>query len=546
MSKKTIVAARYVRNSDPSKKDSEVLKAQAEALAEYAKRMGYECPDRLLYADAISALKYPYWERSELMKLWDDAERGEFDVVLCTEFIRLARKSSEQYAIMEYLKRFHVTVESISEKFEDTAEGHLLHAVQGFLGEVEAEKIRIRTLRGKQHRATKALTGQGSTPTYGYVWVDGEEYKKERYALNLSVIAVVDSEEWTEVTVILFCYESCLKGISLRQIAMTLTRLGIPTRLGKDAWDLSTVRQILKNENYTGTAYNGKWTRDENGKYSRETYIRLPDGIYPKIIEPETFERVQRQLVINSEMAIRNNPHPEESLLRGLAFCGVCGKKLHCKHRNQIRKGRKTLENSEYNCYTHTGAEDAVNHHYAAIACPTLDTLAWDFAVPYIKNPQRIREHITAMRGQVAQRNHSQDLEKEVERINKSVANLYRLAEALDPDDEEGMRELQTRLNTLQHDKREKERLLIGIVDVEDKQAKLLAALDRFEAWANTVRPFLDDPTYNLSFADKREALLILGVKATLWPSQGYKKRADLELSPPDIARFCDYDFGTR
>src|SRR5215831_11805609 len=84
----TLVAARYVRNSDPSKKDSEVLKAQSDALLEYGKKKGYECPDHLLYADAISALKYPYWERRGLMRLWDDAERGEFDVVLVTEFIR--------------------------------------------------------------------------------------------------------------------------------------------------------------------------------------------------------------------------------------------------------------------------------------------------------------------------------------------------------------------------------------------------------------------------------------------------------------------------
>ena len=65
MKTKTLVAARYVRNSDPAKKDSEVLKAQADALAEYGKQMGYECPDYLIYADAISALKYPYWERRD-------------------------------------------------------------------------------------------------------------------------------------------------------------------------------------------------------------------------------------------------------------------------------------------------------------------------------------------------------------------------------------------------------------------------------------------------------------------------------------------------
>src|SRR3989442_6241212 len=173
MNKHTLVAAIYARNSDPSKKDTEEQQAQVDALAAYAKNMGYATEGRLIYRDAISALKYPYWERQALMHLWDDAERGEFDIVLCTEFFRLARKSSEQYAIMEYLKRFKVEVVSITEKFEDSAEGRLLHAVQGFLGEVEAEKIRIRTLRGKLHRATIALTGQGSTPTYGYVWVDG-------------------------------------------------------------------------------------------------------------------------------------------------------------------------------------------------------------------------------------------------------------------------------------------------------------------------------------------------------------------------------------
>src|SRR5258708_39392121 len=104
--------------------------------------MGYGTEEGLSYKDAICGLKFPYWERPALMNLWDDAERGEFDIVLCTEFFRLARKSSEQYAIMEYLKRFKVEVVSITEKFEDSAEGRLLHAVQGFLGEVEAEKIR--------------------------------------------------------------------------------------------------------------------------------------------------------------------------------------------------------------------------------------------------------------------------------------------------------------------------------------------------------------------------------------------------------------------
>ena len=80
---------------------------------------------------------------------------------------------------------------------------------------------------------------------------------------------------------------------------------------------------------------------------------------------------------------------------------------------------------------------------------------------------------------------------------------------------------------------------------VEERQEKILTALERFEAWAARVRGFLDDPTYTISQQDKISALLILGVKATVWPaSGGFEERLRLKLAPPDIARFCDFDFG--
>src|SRR5947199_8906170 len=99
---------------------------------------------------------------------------------------RLARYASEQFAVIEHLKRYNVRVESITEKFEDTAEGRLLMSIQGFLGEVEANKIKIRTSRGKHHRAKQALLGQGN-PCYGYKWADTDSYTNGCYVLNLDV-----------------------------------------------------------------------------------------------------------------------------------------------------------------------------------------------------------------------------------------------------------------------------------------------------------------------------------------------------------------------
>ncbi len=569
MSQKTIVAARYVRNSDPSKKDTEVQQAQADALAEYARKMGYECPDTLLYKDSISALKHPYWEREDLMRLWDDAERGMFDVVLVTEFFRVARTSAEQYAVIEYLKRFKVELISITEKFEETPEGQLMFAIQGFLGSVEAEKIRIRTVRGKQHRASKALTGQGKYPTYGYLWIDGEEYTRERYILNLTVIHIdANGCEWTEVKVIEFCFDACLSGMSLYQIALTLTRLGIPTQRGKEAWDPSTIRRFLTNICYTGEGYNGKYAKEQT---------KLADGIYPKIISRETFDAVQRQLALNTEMSLRNNHHPKEGLLRGLVYCGLCGHKMQVKHFNKPGGHRHyKVKPPAYYCYQNNGLTDVRSHHTVTIDMANMDLRAWKFAVPYIKDRSAMRRHVEALRKQVKKRDHSQDLEKEIDRLSKSIANLYALAAVADPNDKDGLQAFQNQLISLQNDKRDKERLLNGVTSNEERQEKLLTALvqdstnvfiydsrpeadrepqssertcdtlylDRFEKWGDRIRPYLNDPHYVPSFDDMREAVLVLGVKVIVWPaSDEYEDRAKMTLLPPDIARFCDFDF---
>jgi len=173
--------------------------------------------EHLIFKEAVSAIKVPYWERRELLRLWDESERGSFDVVLVTEMFRIARFASEQFAVIEHLKRYNVRLESISEKFEDSAEGRLLMSIQGFLGEVEANKIKIRTSRGKFHRAKQALSGQGQ-PAYGYVWASTKAYSNAYYELSTRVFYDAAGNEWSEVKVVAWVYDGCLSGMSLRQM----------------------------------------------------------------------------------------------------------------------------------------------------------------------------------------------------------------------------------------------------------------------------------------------------------------------------------------
>ena len=517
MEKKVTVAAIYVRNSDSSKMDTEVQKAQLEALLKYAEENGYEVREHLIFKEAVSAIKVPYWERKELLRLWDESERGSFDVVLVTEMFRLARFASEQFAIIEHLKRYNVRVESITEKFEDSAEGRLLLSIQGFLGEVEANKIAIRTSRGKHHRAKQALSGQGQ-PAYGYVWGSTKEYSNSYYVLSTRVFSDNKGRKWTEVKVIEWVYDGCIRGMSLRQMAVTLTQMGVPTRAGKQVWGVTTLRKILTDEKYTGRAI----TTTGDGE------IEIA-GLVPRIVSDETFERVQVQLTLNAEMSPRNNKHPKETVMRGLVFCGECNRRMHVKH--YLNAHGNHTQQSCYKCGRNDGLTDRLHKHNISIACSYLDKEAWEFAVKHIRNPQLIHTHVQDLQKQIPTNNHSESIEENIAKINKAIANLYELAEvAVDTT------ELKERLVDLQLKKRDLERLQMGVMNTQEKREQLRTVLKRFEEWAAGQRKFLDNPTYTISLDDKISAILFLGVKATVFPVNGHE-RVKMELMPPDIDR---------
>ncbi len=523
--KSIVVAALYVRNSDSSKMDTEVQKAQLEALRKYAKEHGYEVREELIYREAISAIKCPYWERKELLHMWDDAERGLFDVVLVTEMFRLARYASEQFAIIEHLKRYDVRVESTTEKFEDTAEGRLLMSIQGFLGEVEANKIAIRTSRGKHHRAKQALSGQGQ-PAYGYVWADTKNYTNAYYVLSTRVFYDNTGREWTEVTVVEWVYDGCLHGLSLRQMALTLTQWGVPTREGCAVWGATTIRKILTDYKYTGRALT----------HSDEGDVEIV-GLVPRIVSDEVFAQVQQQLALNSEMSPRNNKHPKDTIMRSLVFCGICKRRMHVKHYVNAHGNR--IQQSVYKCGRNDGIDEKLHKHTISVSCISLEAEAWQFAIEHIRNPQLVHAHVASLQAQIPETNHSESLAESIGKLDKAIQNLYKLAEvAIDTKD------LEERLVELQLKKRDLERLHQGTVSTEEKQEQLRSALDRFEQWANSQRQFLDDPTYKPSLDDKIAAILFLGVKATVFPVNGHEdlpagqtRRVKLELMPIDIDR---------
>ena len=87
-------------------------------------------------------------------------------------------------------------------------------------------------------------------------------------------------------------------------------------------WPLLRVREILKNEQYTGAYIAGRSFQDESGSRYRtpkSEWIIIPDK-YPAIVSKEVFEQVQS--IISQR---KRKMQPFNYLLRGKIVCGTCG-----------------------------------------------------------------------------------------------------------------------------------------------------------------------------------------------------------------------------
>jgi hypothetical protein len=90
-------------------------------------------------------------------------------------------------------------------------------------------------------------------------------------------------------------------------------------------WPTLRVREIIKNEQYTGAYIAGRTFQDENGrKYHtpKSEWIIIPDK-HPAIVSKKAFEQVQ---AINSQGKRKMQPH--NFLLRGKIVCGTCDRAM--------------------------------------------------------------------------------------------------------------------------------------------------------------------------------------------------------------------------
>src|SRR5260370_2956393 len=458
------------------------------------------------------------------MRLLEDARQGEFDVVIVNEFGRLSRRQVEQAVIIDLLERAGVKIESVTEKFEDSPIGHFMRAVYAFMAEIEREKIMERTDRGRRKKAREGnLLGQGAAK-YGYKWTD----KRTAYLYNDEVIHVeTDDTAWTEASVVTWIFNQLHQRVSQRRIALTLNEKGVPTRKG-GAWLQSTIKVIAKDPQYTGDARALRY-KCENGKDGWrpvEEQIILPAGTIPPLVSHEQFKEVQAILKDNKAFSERNNGDPSSSLFRGLCKCGTCNYTMHVQRHITYDASR----GDQYRCVRKTGIVG--DSHTVTILVSEVDEKGWEVAMEHIKDPSLMRISVDKLLADLKSDNETQDvLAKQFEDLKRQFRNLWVMAENCT--DNDSLATLTARLNQLETEKRQLEGLQREIDDEEELKEKLEKELTKFVEWADKVRPLLSDPSYIPTYQEKRLAVLILGIRAKVFPDKGYPYQVKINVPPP-------------
>src|SRR5260221_1444776 len=526
--RKHIIYAAYVRESDQSLEFSATMDSQKQAIRDFCAKNGWELSEDLIYTEALSSTKLSYRQRPKVLEALDAAKRGVFHVLLVNEYGRLARKQVEQAVLIEMFKEYGVQVISCTEQFDETPIGNFMRAAFAFQSEIEAAKIAQRTARGKRDRArlSKRWLGIGHAG-YGYKWADET---RSAYAIN-DVIFYVDPDgvEWSEYKVVVFIFDRLDEGWSLRRVRNYLLDKGIPTRRGKPVWQRQTIHQIARNPNYTGKAVAFRWQKVEGKKgmvlRDEADHIPLPDGTIPAIVSVEQFERVQKQFAQNKQESTRNSKWPETGLLKyGLAKCAFCYGTCILHH-----AGPHGYHVHAYECCDIGKNGKRCN---VSLRIDSVDEEAWMMAVEHIRTPQLVLARINEIMAERKQDDDSRTIKRSLEEVKKKIK--YPLSLPIDANDKDEIENIKGRIATHQKQKRDLERLLVDIENEEEKQCKITKAIDEFLVWCDKVRPFIDDPDYVPTYAEKRRAVVILGITGTIYPA-GSKHRFTLDLAPPSI-----------
>ena len=466
------------------------LQTQLEACQEAARSRGLEVPEGFEFCEQASGGDL---ERPLLSLARELVRTGQAATLIAYSTDRVARNPVHLFIVAEECEDNGAELLLVSEPLDSTPEGQLIRYVKGYAAQIEREKTRERTMRGKAAvaRAGRLPIGTGSG-LYGY---DYDKTAKCRTVRESEASVVREAFAWA------------VEGASVYEVARRLNARGIPTKRAA-LWCPRTVSKMLTNEAYTGvTIYGRQRTRKaKGGRIERHARPRAEwiqvDGFTPAIIDKVNFDTVQRELRNRPKRGRPRNPY----LLTGYIVCADCGRPLV-----------GTLMGKRYRYYrcraTWATAVSPKTCNVGYINADKLESDIWDTVKGVLEDPKLILGELRRTQSAEPSMNaEAENLRGELRRLKGQESRLVRLfefgeiSEGAIRERAEALREEREGIGRRLHDiERQAEAVRRGRVREEE-----------IFGYCAQVRDRLADFDYE----GKRLAFRALEIKATVRPDQ--------------------------
>ncbi len=243
-------------------------------------------------------------DRPMLKALLRRVADGGIGAVVVHKIDRLARSMEDHVAIRAALRRSGVQLVSVTENIEETASGRLVEGIHALMAEFYSANLAGEIRKGMTQKAK--MGGWPTKAPIGYLNI------REKIGGKDIAKVVLDPERALLVREAFRQYAT--GDYSLPELQATMHAKGLTSPYARRPGapvSVSKLAELLANPFYVGVV---QWDG-----------IRYP-GQHKALVPQPLFDRVQQALRSRDVAGVRQRRH--EHYLKGLLFCGECGRRL--------------------------------------------------------------------------------------------------------------------------------------------------------------------------------------------------------------------------
>lgn len=433
-------AALYLRVSTSRQAEHDLsIPDQRRQLTTWCQAKGWDVTAEFVEAGASATDdKRPTFQ--QMIERCCDGERA-FDVIVVHSYSRFFRDAFEQEFHLRKLAKHGVKLVSITQPVGDDTDPvqGMMRKVIALFDEYQSKENAKHVIRSMKENARQGFWNGAMCPL-GYKLVEVE--KRGTKIKKKLAIDTVESETVRLIYKLYLHGDATSGALGVKEVVKWLNRHGYRTRRGQ-TFCVGSIHRTLTNTAYIGQfKFNRRSSRTREWKPDEE----IVTVAVPAIIEPNVFERVQRQLHARSPQTVAPRVTTGPILLTGLAICATC-------------RGGMTLR-------TGTSKTGLVHRYYTCSVCARkgktvckgrsipmgkLDALVTDHLMERLFQPQRLATILASLSSRRTEKAEALStritaLQREVTDADEKLKRLYRLVEDGMTDLDEVLKD---RLNTL-------------------------------------------------------------------------------------------------